>query len=215
MTYPVAKIIDAEKGIVEVTPRRKKVAIIGGSTSRVLVPCDDDWEIWSLNEQGYSRQTRHFEIHELHASSDEEVEWLKKCKQPIYMCEKYPEIPMSVTYPLREIIKTLGNPPLYFTCTWAYQIALAIYEGFEEIGMFGANLPIGSPRERTVETACVQYWLGVAQGRGIEVHIPESDSLLYHRYLYGFDYQKEIDYTKKVVASLWGRMWMDVYKNIV
>lgn len=26
---------------------------------------------------------------------------------------------------------------------------------------------------------------------------------------------KEIDYANKVVASLWGRMWSDVYKEIL
>ena len=39
------KIIDAEKGIVKVTPKRKKVAIIGCGSGRDNAPNDDKkWE---------------------------------------------------------------------------------------------------------------------------------------------------------------------------
>jgi len=206
-----SKIIDAEKGIVEVTPKRKKVAIIGCGAGRDNAPYDDkEWECWGLNEVDQKRADRWFEIHELYASSEKEVEWLKKCKQPIYMIKVYPEIPMSVSYPLVEVTIGMGSPT-YFTCTFAYQIALAIYEKFEVIGMFGVNLPYGSPRERLIETPCTEFWLGVAAGMGIEIQIPPDEYLLHHQYLYGYEYQEEIDYTKKKVAAMWGRMQTDLY----
>lgn len=207
----MTKIINAEKGIVKVTPKRKKVAIIGCGTGRDNAPYDDkEWECWGLNEIDQKRADRWFEIHELYASSPKEIKWLKKCKKPIYMCKTHKEIPMSVKYPLLKMIEDCSFP-LYFTCTFAYQIALAIYEEFETIGLWGVNLPYGSPRERLVETTCTEYWLGVACGRGIEVRIPNDEYLLHHQYLYGYDYQKEIDYTKKKVAAMWGRMQTDLY----
>lgn len=207
----MTKIIDAEKGIVKVTPKRKKVAIIGCGAGRDNAPYDDkEWECWGLNEVNQVRADRWFEMHEIYASSEEEIEWLKKCKEPIYMIEVYKEIPMSVKFPLVDIFGKL-NCPAYFTCTFAYQIALAIYEKFEVIGLFGVNLPYGSPRERLVETACTEFWLGVASGKGIKIRIPSDEYLLHHEYLYGYEYQKEIDYTKKKVAAMWGRMQTDLY----
>jgi len=215
MKEPKVEIIDAEKGIVKVTPRKKKVAIIGCGNGRNNAPYEDeDWECWGLNEVDQERADRWFEMHELFASTKEEIKWLKKCNKPIYMIKKYESIPMSVKYPLYTIIKKFDRP-IYFTCTFAYQIALAIYEGFETIGMFGVNLPYGSPRERLIETACTEYWLGVASGMGIEVRIPSDEYLLHHQYLYGYDYKEEINYTKRKVAAMWGRMQTDLYlKNI-
>lgn len=205
-----SRIIDAEKGIVKVTPKRKKVAIIGCGTGRDNAPYDDkEWECWGLNEVDQVRADRWFEMHELYASNEKEVEWLKKCKKPIYMIKKYPEIPMSVNFPLVEIIAKFGS--MYFTCTFAYQIALAIYENFEVIGLFGVNLPYGSPRERLIETPCTEYWLGIAMGMDIEIQIPSDEYLLHHNHLYGYDYQREIDYSKKKVAAMWGRMQTDLY----
>ena len=214
----MTKIIDAEKGIVKVTPKRKKVAIIGCGAGRDKAPYDDkEWECWGLNEVDQKSADRWFEMHELYASSEKEVKWLKNCKKPIYMIEVYKEIPMSVKFPLVNVVKLVSSPSypyhsrLYFTCTFAYQIALAIYEGFETIGLFGVNLPYGSPRERLVETPCTEYWLGVANGRGIDVQIPSDEYLLHHEYFYGYAYQKEIDYTKRKVAAMWGRMQTDLY----
>jgi len=192
----MTKIIDAEKGIVKVTPKRKKVAIIGCGLGRDNAPYDDkEWECWGLNEVDQKRADRWFEMHELYVSNEKEVKWLKKCKKPIYMIQVYKEIPMSVKFPLVDIVAKFGC--LYFTCTFAYQIALAIYEKFEVIGLFGVNLPYGSPRERLIETPCTEYWLGVACGMGIEVRIPSTEYLLHHEYLYGYHYQKEINYTKR------------------
>ena len=197
------ELLFAEKGIVKVTPKRKKVAIIGCGTSRNNAPYDDkEWECWGLNEVDQKRADRWFEMHELYASNEKEVKWLKKCKKPIYMIKVYEEIPMSVKFPLVNIVAKLVGCPMYFTCTFAYQIALAIHEEFETIGLFGVNLPYGSPRERLVETPCTEYWIGVANGFGIEIQIPNDEYLLHHEYLYGYDYQKEINYTKRKVAAI-------------
>lgn len=212
-----SQIIDAEKGIVKVTPKRKKVAIIGCGVTRNSAPYyDEEWECWGLNEVDQERADRWFELHELKASTKKEVEWLKKCKVPIYMIKVHKKIPMSVKFPISKIQNNIGGyGRLYFACSFAYQIAFAIYEGFEEIGLWGVNLPTGSPRERTVETACVSYWLGQAEGRGIKIHIPIEDSLLYHHYYYGYNYAKEMKNVNRVVASLFGRMCSDIYlRNI-
>ncbi len=169
---------------------KRKVAILGCSSSRDLAPYDDDsWEIWSCNEAEADRYEKMFELHPMSVQNKRELKWLKECKTPVYVLEETPLVPEGILYPLQEILEQPWADE-YFTCTFAYQIALAIYEGVEEIGLWGMNIDIGSPRERTIESACIQHWLGVAKGKGIDVTWDEHP--MKHRLNYGYDYWREM-----------------------
>jgi hypothetical protein len=174
---------------------KKKVAIIGCGLTRQDAPYHDpEWEIWGCNEMSIERADRWFELHPMSVQNKAELEWLKECKQPVYMLFRNQgwtlEVPSCVVYPIRDITRTLKVEP-YFTCTFAYEIALALYEGFTTIGLWGVNLPLGSPRERIFESRCVEWWIGFAQGRGVEVIIPKNDILGKCEHLYGYDYHTE------------------------
>ena len=75
-------------------------------------------------------------------------------------------------------------------------IALAVEEGFGEIGLFGVDLNLGTARERTLERLCVLWWLGYAEGKGITVTIPKQSDLLLHPLRYGYEYWEEIEWCK-------------------
>jgi len=169
--------------------KKKKVAIIGGSVSKDEAPYDDKkWEVWSCNEMSAPRFDRHFEMHPMTVQTVKELVWLWHCEKPIYVLEETPLVPKGIVYPKDEILKQPWADE-YFTCTFAYEIALAIYEGFETIGLWGMNAEQGSPRERVIESACIQHWLAIAKGKGIEVIWKEHP--MYNRWLYGYDYNKE------------------------
>ena len=109
---------------------------------------------------------------------------------PIYVLNCDETIPLGVSYPLERVSKTV--PYNYFTSTFAYQLALAIIEGFTNIILHGIQFTGG--RERLVEKACLEYWIGVARGHGITVtqsgpvqQLPLTRSTL----LYGYDYWPE------------------------
>ena len=119
-----------------------------------------------------------------------ELAWLRACKAPCYTLEQEPEIPGSVRFPLERVMEATGSVE-FFTCTFAYQIALAVAEGFEVIGLYGVDLPWGNWRERVQENACVAYWIGYARGRGIEVVMPFRSALASHPFRYGYDYGQE------------------------
>jgi hypothetical protein len=140
---------------------------------------NDDSEIWCLNEfYKYliqipnGRATRWFEIHSRYSPSKnnaEHITWLQNCKVPVYMWEHYDDMPMSLPFPKDELCKHFGweidgNPvPFkYFSCQPAWMLAFAIYEGFEEIEMYGVNMATDS--EFGSQRPSCEYWLGVIYG---------------------------------------------------
>jgi len=202
------KIINAEEGIVKVTPKRKKVAIVACGQTRYKAPYDDnDWEFWGLNEIPQDRADRWFELHPIEVQRYQEMEFLKKCKKPVYLLDLNGAIPKGVRYPIEKVLSVEGARD-YFTCTFAYQVALAIYEGFEEIGLWGVPLFKGSPREQTFERMCLEWWLGLAIGKGIKVTTHPEDKLMYHPHRYGYNYYEEKRYVEGTMSYLGSQIYV-------
>lgn len=95
-------------------------------------------------------------------------------KVPLIAPFKYEEIPLSEAFPLEECIKEFGMP--YFNNTIAYMIAYAMLKGAKEIDLYGVNQ--ASSSEYFYEKASVEYWLGIAVGRGVKVTINGDKSEL-------------------------------------
>lgn len=192
------KIFDHEKAIIEETcpdgTPRTKVAIIGfAASSKDLAPYDDEtWSCWGLNQlyRHIPRADRWLEIH--HNFLDHVVEgtdhqkWLQESPIPIYMTERVPSIPNSVRYPIERVMK--GHLD-YFTSTVAFAIALAIEEGFKEIGLWGIDLIVGD--EYFYQKPCAEFWLGVAHGKGITVTLPHTTALCKQSHRYGYQSEPE------------------------
>lgn len=199
-------ILDRDNGIVGCRPPRRKVAIVGAGRGGDEAPLDDpEWEVWLLNTiPMYDRARRlrcdrWFEIHEKKAQSADDLRWIAQCPVPLYVPPDLLESsPMAVRYPLERIEHRFGQ---YWACTFAYQIALALDEGFREMGLYGVELALGTPRERTVEWACVSWWLGLAEGRGVTIQLPARSWLGQHRYRYGWEYDEEKRYVELYVDA--------------
>ena len=122
-----------------------KVCIIGMSPdSRKNIPwVDSEWEKWGLAWDGdWAGFDRVFEIHDPATFGDDCYpknyrERLSHCPK-LYLQRKMPEFPGSIEYPLADVVKTVGMD--YFQSSVAYMIALAIYEGAEEIGIYGVEM---------------------------------------------------------------------------
>ena len=187
-----ASVADAQEGIVISDPKRTKVAIIGAGDYRKYAPWDDaEWEFWGINEIFQKRATRWFELHPMAVQNARELAWLADCPAPCYVLDLEDcvgRVKHAVEYPFERMLE-IGRR--YFTCTFAFQIALAIAEGFEEIGLWGVDLDLGTPRERLVEKPGVEYWLGLAEGKGITVTLPTGATLLNRPWVYGYAYEDE------------------------
>lgn len=175
-------------------PRRKRVGIFGAGIGKTWAPLDDPtWEIWAINlippidSVGRLRADLWFDLHQHKAQSLEDLIWIARCPVPIYVPSDLVNAGSNcVEFPLASI----GQGP--FACTFAYQIALAIHEQATDIGLFGIELRYGTPRERTVEWASVNWWMGYAEARGVRVHVPSGSWLGAHPKLYGFEYDEEV-----------------------
>lgn len=175
-------------------PKPLRIAIVGKApSSRALVPIlDDDLEIWTLSNLvaagEIERYDRHFEIHKLDriiakgAKGDAYWPWMQQADKPIYLRELHPDIPSGVLFPKDAIVAKYGT---YFTNTVSWMIALAIEQNPVEISVYGVDMAQDS--EYSHQRPSCEYFLGIAVGRGIKVHIPEQADMLKCHTLYGFD----------------------------
>jgi hypothetical protein len=111
----------------------------------------------------------------------------KKHGTPVYTSYPHPDMPNSVAYPIREVVADLKFP--YFNNTVAYAVALAIYEKFDTIGLFGCDFTYADRHAAESGRACVEYWLARAKMSGINVMLADRTSIFDHaagRPLYGY-----------------------------
>lgn len=167
--------------------QKTKVAIVGFSDSRKRAPFDEpEWEIWGLNQlyEKIPRWDRWFELHKRQVNLDDEgpdhIWKLAAFTCPIYMQKHYEDIPTSVEYPLKQVIAAFGS---YLTSSFSFMAALAIMEGFQEIGIYGVDT---ADEEWGSQRPSLEYFLGYARGKGIKITIPAESSLLRAPFLYGY-----------------------------
>ena len=213
------RVVDGRIAMPEGVPRRRKVVIWGfGSPTVRRVPFDDpSFEVWSINNGWNVSRDREDRLRadvwfEQHGVTPDEVgpdagqpiqdandlKWIETCPVPIYLTEPHAN-PNAVVWPWRAMVAK--GYRRYFTCTFAMQVCEALEVGFDEIHLFGLDLLLGTKREATVEAACLNYWLGLAEGRGVRV-VVQSDELLLlrHPYVYGHHYWDERRFVESYVA---------------
>lgn len=99
-------------------------------------------------------------------------------------------------YPLTEVVEYCQS--YYFTNTPAYMIALAMTRKAKKISLFGVDFDYGDPRGAyEAGKPCVEYWVGRAQARGIEIDLPAMTNLmsvrtLQQKGLYGYGFEQPI-----------------------
>lgn len=197
---------------------RKKVAICGfEEQNNRTAPYDDpEWDVWGFNManrlgfmhdgQGRFRADRWFDLHEAHAQSSADMAWINSCPVPLYLPTVFGVNPLARAYPLEWVCQKLKGPA-YFASSFAYAVALALVEGYSEIGLFGVNLDWG--RERVVERGNLEYWMGIAAGMGRTLHLSPGSKLCTHPGLYGLEYAKEKEGVIEICATVIRQLLQD------
>lgn len=182
----------------------RKIAILGTSQTSVHdAPYDDaSWKIWNMsaNWQYRKRLDLFFEIHPpevLKAANcpQQYMEYLKSISKTLVVGTPSDEWPEAQLYPIHQIMAKYGD---YFTCTFAYMMAMAIHLheeallddglGIGEIGLWGVDMAVGE--EYSHQKPCAEYWIGLARGKGIKVTIAPQSPICRSNAMYGFDNPK-------------------------
>jgi len=186
----------------------KTVALVGfAETTRdgvIQSTADEIWTInWAYNYDFIPRIDRLFEMHPIwvyirthkpeYIKPREHWKWLHKPRPyPVYMLREFPDIPNCRAYPLKEVTDFLfgnrltkgGDPTSFYSSSFDYMMALAIYEGFECIELYG--LEMGSTTEYRYQREGAALFIGMALARGIQVKVP-SNSILLRGRKYGYE----------------------------
>jgi hypothetical protein len=105
---------------------------------------------------------------------------------------------MSVKYPVEEIISEFGID--YFQSSVDFMLAMAIYEGYEEIYLYGVDMSVAGEYETQKPSG--SFWLGVAKGRGINIFLPDNCDLLKSYFRYGYEDEKRETFIVKAKAQM-------------
>lgn len=151
-----------------------KVAIVGlaSSTHSDAPWFDDTWEKWGLpwDDKGWPFMARHFEMHDQRLLDSEHSKRGPDYAERLKDCEK---LYTQENYPFEAVAKTIGQA--YWNSSIAYAMALAIHEGAREIAIYGVDMD--GTDEYAYQKANMEYLIGVARGRGIQVYIPPQSAL--------------------------------------
>lgn len=183
----------------------RKLAIVGSHPdTREHAPFDDAGvEIWVFNEAPKAGWCRRWDaclqLHnaEVYTSLNNFVDrdywaWLQERHgKPVYMQAVDPRVPDSVRYPLDEILESVpGGDLRWIESSPAYALALALYLGYEEIGIYGMRLT--SNTEYTYQLRNFNFWVGVALGAGVRVDLHDVSADFSGR-LYAYEGETQID----------------------
>lgn len=191
----------------------KKLAIVGTETkTREAAPWNDpEYDIWVFNEAAQAawckRYDAVFQMHraEVYSSPNNmsnagHWEWLQQAHgKPVYMQQVDPRVPDSARYPIREIMDNLPGALVewedraraWFDCSASYALALALYQGYGEIHIWGMDL--ASNTEYSYQLGNWRYWIGVAAGAGARVVFHCSRNDFGNGRLYGYEGETQIE----------------------
>lgn len=173
--------------------RARKIALIGTAATVHFAPWHDpSWEIWAHASAHplCQRVDRYFDLHPEAVwrapkrwAENYQV-WLRQMATPIYMQKHYKDVPTSVRYPKERILAEY--PHRYFTSQVAWMVALAMAEGVTHLGFYGIHYAMDAERSR--QRAGCEYWMGLAEGKGVQLVIPSGCPLLHEPpWLYGYE----------------------------
>jgi hypothetical protein len=161
--------------------------------------CDETWAINALGDVFACDLVFHMDdvrIQEIRAAARPEsniatmLHWLKTSRAPVVTSRPHQDYPALVAFPLEEVLNDLGHD--YFNSTAAYAIAFAIHTKATKISIFGMDFSYPNVHDAEKGRACVEFWLGMAKARGIEIALPQTTTLMDACYsrpsrLYGYD----------------------------
>ncbi len=211
MSKPIVAIEDLAPDLTDpinrigngVEPEKKtlKIAIVGTAIGYENAPfADESWEVWGLSRiyLNVPRWTRWFELHKPEdlcktwepgnlaaeaAARTAYTGWLEGAHTKGRVYSREGAIDNTEVFPFAELVEEF--PRGYFTNTIAWLTAYAIHIGATEIGIWGVDMALST--EYTAQRPSCEYLLGIAEGRGIKVTVPDTSDMLKCRSMYAYE----------------------------
>lgn len=173
--------------------QRKEVCIFGYAeeTRGLANDLDPSVEIWGINMahmflKKTANLTRMLQMHPRNWSSQGQAStgywgrpkkhftFLQQFKGDVIMSYEEPDIPNCKVFPFERLRKDFDFD--YYTSSFAYLAAMAIDEAYDKIYFYGVNLT--AVDEYIRQKAGLEFLIGFAKAKGIEVEIPDGSGLL-------------------------------------
>ena len=186
---------------------KKKVAILGTVPHKMMAPFkDEEFEIWAIAHaclgEPLPKVDRIFEVHpwEEVIKWKSDLAWKIHPNIPVYLREARTDVKGSITFPFEYLAKKYNifddRKEVLFTNSISEMIVLAVDEGFEEIHVYGVNMSHNT--EYGTQKPSCEYFLGLAKGKGIKIHIPTESDLCKSFFIYGKQEEENQDLIKKI-----------------
>jgi hypothetical protein len=147
--------------------------------------CDETWGINALGDVFACDRIFHMDdvrIQQIRAAANPDsnisrmLDWLRTTDTPVVTSCPNQAYPALEAFPLAEVLTKF--PMGYFNSTAAYAIAYALHVGATKITCFGMDFTYPDAHDAEKGRACVEFWLGMAAERGVEISVPKTTSLL-------------------------------------
>lgn len=147
--------------------------------------CDETWVINAFGDVLACDRIFHMDdvrVQEVRAEAAPDsniaamLTWLRTHAGPVITSRTHPGYPGLVAFPLEEVLNE--HPFGYFNSTAAYAVAYAIWLGVKKITLFGFDFTYPNAHDAEKGRACVEFWLGIAAARGIQLSMPKTTSLM-------------------------------------
>ena len=162
-------------------PATPKIALVARHPeTRMQAPWDDpEWQIWICAPAGSTghapRWDAALEIHDYPwETEDFHRQWLRQQTKPVFVNRLRGECPGELLFPRQELVDRFGS---FFTSTVSWLLGLAIsLETTREIALYGVEMEAES--EYAYQRPSALWLIGIAQGRGIKITLPDSCRLM-------------------------------------
>lgn len=169
----------------------KKVIILGTGSgySKANKYKNSDYDIWGCATNLFHRNIVDmdliFEIHAYNKELNNIYNKMREYPNNKYITSSNFEGIKSELYPIDKIREKYKE---YFCSSFAYMIVLAIEKKYEVIKLLGIDYDItGTIREDLIERANLEYYIGLARGKGIIINTEDCPLLCRSMFLYGYE----------------------------
>lgn len=176
---PKARRLDVTK-----EPKLEEIIICAMGPTWYQCPAEapPNSEIWGVNTMYRNRKCDRIFImhdikHDLMVQDRDFFQTVNELNLPVITAGDYPPIKNNFVYPAEEVIEHFGCA--FFLNVMAWMMAYAIMMEPKRITLYGCDMRSDSGDEyRLGERGCVEFWCGMAMGKGIDLGLPQESFLL-------------------------------------